>query len=69
MSGADKDWLEALERAVQEVEALQAIYPDDDEMSAAIRLFVKSPAKVDAAMLLVESEEAKIIALLYMIWL
>lgn len=56
MSDEERDWLEALDRAVQEVEALQAIYCDDDE-DVAIRLTIKSIRELEAARLLAESEE------------
>ena len=41
-----RDWLDALDRAVQEVEALQAIYFQDEDESTAIRFLVKSPSEL-----------------------
>ena len=59
MASEEVDWLEALDWAVQEVEALQAIYVDDGEGddSSSTCLTVKSSRELEAARNLVDAAE------------
>ena len=60
MSHEEQDWLESLERGVQELEALQAIYQDDDDDddSATIKITLKSSNESQAAQTQIEQGKA-----------